>query len=105
VAGAWLAAVGVQAVTGTWRDADDSCDHALSTRYPDGLVHCLTCPAWSDVDPVLILTDQQREARRALLRAVDEIHKTDCSSIPAEGMNGPFPCDCGVPQRIREALA
>jgi hypothetical protein len=37
--------------------------------------------------------DQDEQSR-------DDLHARDCESIPVEGYNGPFPCDCGVPARV-----
>lgn len=33
-------------------------------------------------------------------RLATSIHDADCDSIPREGYNGPFPCDCGVPASV-----
>lgn len=33
------------------------------------------------------------------------IHAEDCESIPREGYNGPFPCDCGVPALMLAQVA
>lgn len=38
-------------------------------------------------------------------RRTTEIHAEDCDSIPREGYNGPFPCDCGVPTRLLTWIA
>lgn len=33
------------------------------------------------------------------------IHAEDCESIPREGYNGPFPCDCGAPTQMLAWIA
>lgn len=38
-------------------------------------------------------------------RRAKAIHAEDCESIPREGYNGPFPCDCGVPAHLLAKIA
>ena len=42
----------------------------------------------------------QAEALKVLLEQAHDVHNNSCASIPQEGMNGPFPCDCEVPALI-----
>jgi len=33
-------------------------------------------------------------------RYAKDTHDRDCETVPREGMYGPFPCNCGEPERV-----
>lgn len=52
----------------------------------------------------LTLSQFLRDRLRASEKVAHNIHAEDCDSIPRPGCNGPFPCDCGMPEFLREDI-
>jgi hypothetical protein len=59
-----------------------------------------------DVEDLVRWLGEQADEDDRVQKSLDDWHARNCESIPVEGYNGPFPCNCGVPERmLRETEA
>ena len=52
------------------------------------------------MDDLVQWLGEQLDEDEQVQKSLDDWHARNCESIPVEGYNGPFPCDCGVPARV-----